>query len=413
MSSREPVKQDVTHLRPFGWEQDSEERYKLSTLDYLPGRVYVSYAIFFKIEDDSEKPKVAELLIQGLERTLSQTRHLCGTIEKDPDGGHSFVKKRDSTVQLVTKWMDQTEHKGIYPTFSDLETANFVSKALGDISDYSVSPMTYGEKPETSLDAHPKVAAFQANFIRGGLVFMMHHHHAANDVMGWAGELHQLAENCAAIWNKTAFPPWDPTCLDVSLFTKEEYPADQQVDGPTPPQKHPDHRKSQWLLFHLPKSKVRLSLISHHSTTTQADHSPPPEGCRAQEAGISSRQFMLDLDLRRLPGLHLESPLPPPRQSLQARPLINTTLGRSSRHAKTLPQPARASPHPAQRSRRLPLAAVARAAAHRRRDHLGRAPEQARLVRPPDDRRHDAGEPGQDPRRSRARARQVCPLPAM
>jgi hypothetical protein len=263
MPSHEPVKQDVTHLRPFGWEQDFEERYKLSTLDYLPGRVYVSYAIFFKIEDDSEKPKVAELLIQGLERTLSQTRHLCGTIEKDPDGGHSFVKTRESTVQLVTKWMDQAEHKGIYPSFSDLEKANFVSKALGDISDYSASPMTYGEKPEASLDAHPKVAAFQANFIRGGLVFMMHHHHAANDVMGWAGELHQLAENCAAIWNKTAFPPWDPACLDVSLFTKEEYPADQQVDGPPPPQKHPDHRKSQWLLFHLPKSKVSLSLASH------------------------------------------------------------------------------------------------------------------------------------------------------
>ncbi|KAG8160791.1 hypothetical protein KVR01_009055 [Diaporthe batatas] len=256
MASQRLVKQEVTHLRPLGWQQDSEERYKLSTLDYLMACVYVSFAVFFKIEDDSEKPKVAELLIKGLEKTLSQTRHLCGTIEKDPEGGHSFMKRRDSTVVFVTKWMDQGEHKETWPSFADLEKANFVSKALGDMADYSVSPMTYGEKPEASLDAHPKVAAFQANFIRGGLVFVMHHHHMANDVMGWAGELHQLAENCAAIWNNTAFPTWDPACLDLSRLTKPEYPADQQVDGPPSPEKHPGHKKSQWLLFHLPKVKA-------------------------------------------------------------------------------------------------------------------------------------------------------------
>ncbi|KAK2603174.1 hypothetical protein N8I77_009652 [Diaporthe amygdali] len=260
MSGHTANEQEVVHLHPTGWERDpEEERFKLSTLDYLVGCVYVSYAVFFKIDDDAAKPKVAQLLKQGLERTLSQTRHLCGTIEKDADGGHSFVKNRDSTVKFVTKWLDQAEKKGRSPSFSDLEKNHFVSRALSDISHYSVSPMTYGEKPEAYLDNHPKVAAFQANFIRGGLVFMMHHHHTANDIMGWAGELHQLAENCAAIWNRTVFPAWDPACLDVSIFTKKEYPADQQVEGPISPEKHPDHRKSQWLLFHLPKSRVRIS----------------------------------------------------------------------------------------------------------------------------------------------------------
>lgn len=253
------VKQEVFHLHPTGWEQDpEEERFKLSTIDYLVSCVYVSYAIFFKIDNDEDKPKVVELLKQGLEKTLSQTRHLCGNIVKDPDGGHSFVKKRDSTVQFVTKWLYQAEQNGIYPSFADLEKANFVSKALGDITNFSVSPMTYAEKSAASLSTQPKAAAFQATFIRGGLVFMMHHHHMGNDVMGWAGEFHQLAENCAAIWNKTSFPPWDPACLDVSAFTKKEYPTEQQVDGPPAPQKHPRHKKAQWLLFHLPRSKVTL-----------------------------------------------------------------------------------------------------------------------------------------------------------
>ncbi|KAM0209026.1 hypothetical protein ACHAQI_006722 [Fusarium lateritium] len=65
--------------------------------------------------------------------------------------------------------------------------------------------MTYGEKPEAHPDNSPVVAAFKANFIRGGLVFNMHRHHYANDFMGWTGFTHQLAENCYTAMNNTEF----------------------------------------------------------------------------------------------------------------------------------------------------------------------------------------------------------------
>lgn len=58
-------------FRPTGWENDAnEERFKLSTMDYLVACVYVSYAIFFRIDDDATKPKVAGLLKQALEMNL-------------------------------------------------------------------------------------------------------------------------------------------------------------------------------------------------------------------------------------------------------------------------------------------------------------------------------------------------------
>ncbi|BCR84759.1 uncharacterized protein ACHE_20217A [Aspergillus chevalieri] len=91
--------------------------------------------------------------------------------------------------------------------------------------------MTYGEKAEEHSNRSPGVAAYQANFIRGGLVFTMHHHHYANDVMGWAG-LNQLAENCYAIVHQTSFPLWKPACLDVSRLAKAEVPEELKVDGP-------------------------------------------------------------------------------------------------------------------------------------------------------------------------------------
>ncbi|KAI0847425.1 transferase family-domain-containing protein [Daldinia vernicosa] len=252
-------KQEFYEIYPSGWESDPlDERFKLSTLDYVSAQVFTAYAVFFKLADVN-KPKAISTLKRGLEVTLSQCRQLCGVIEEHPDGGLCFHKKRDSTVQFHVQWLDDPEDNSKYPSFDELEKRHFVSQALGDMKTWCVDPMTYGEKPEAQPKNHPKVAAFKANFIPGGLVLVMHHHHYANDVMGWAGELHQLAENCAALWKSQEtpkLPPWDSACLDLSRVTKPDPPEDQRINGPTtPPLRHPDHRAGQWLLFHLPKSK--------------------------------------------------------------------------------------------------------------------------------------------------------------
>lgn len=43
------------YIHPRGWENDpDEERFKLSTLDYLSTTTYLNYAVFFKLLD-SEK----------------------------------------------------------------------------------------------------------------------------------------------------------------------------------------------------------------------------------------------------------------------------------------------------------------------------------------------------------------------
>lgn len=258
------VKQEIYKLHPTGWESDpADEYFKLSTLDYCVGQVYTNYALFFKLPD-TQKPTVIPVLKHGLEVTLSQCRQLCGVLENHPDGGGGlcFHKKKESTVEFHVQWLDGPEDEGLYPSFKELEERHFVSQALGDINTWSVPPMTYGEKPEAQPESHPKGSAFKVSFIRGGAVFMMHHHHYCNDIMGWAGEMHQLADNCAAIWKAQnegkalLLPPWDPSCLDLSRVTKPDLPEEERVDGPVTPLRHPDHKPGQWLLFHLPKSKA-------------------------------------------------------------------------------------------------------------------------------------------------------------
>ncbi|RYP72279.1 hypothetical protein DL770_007981 [Monosporascus sp. CRB-9-2] len=251
-------KLQVIELRPKGWENDpADEFLKLAPLDYCVGQVYTNWGLFFKLSDSADHKVIIDTLQRGLEVTLSQCRQLCGHIEAHPGGGLCFHKKRESTVEFHVQWLDGPEDEGNYPTFADLEKLHFTTQSLGNLDTWCVAPMTYGEKPEAQPANHPKVSAFKASFIRGGMVFMMHHHHYANDVNGWAAEMYQLAENCAAVWkspDNPAYPPWDPACLDYSPISKPD--PERLVEGPAPPLKHPHHKISQWLLFHLPKSKA-------------------------------------------------------------------------------------------------------------------------------------------------------------
>ncbi|KAK1961024.1 hypothetical protein LY78DRAFT_741169 [Colletotrichum sublineola] len=247
MSSRQ-----VFQLRPSGWEHDpEEERFKLSIIDPTLNCAYNHYALFFRLED-SEKSRAVDILKAGLERTLSQARYLCGTIEKDVEGGYSFVKRKESTVQFIVHRLDPD---GNHPSLDDIEQSYFSGHSLQDVNLWSVPGLTWGERPEADPDNSPVVAAYQLNLLEGGLLFSMHNHHYSCDLMGWSNFTRQLAENCYAIANSSSFPPWDPANIDVSRFTKN-LPVDSLVEGPAIAQKHPDHKEQQAVLFHLPKSKA-------------------------------------------------------------------------------------------------------------------------------------------------------------
>ncbi|KAE9582304.1 Acyltransferase easC [Colletotrichum fructicola] len=241
-------------LHPSGWENDpDEERFKLSTLDYLSAMTYNNYALFFRLNDE-QKSQVADILKKGLERTLSQTRHLVGTIEKDEDGHHSIVKRKSSTVKFIVQYLDLPAD--VFPSFSDIEKAHFLSAKLGNINILSNAPMTYGEKPEAHPDNNPVVASYKANFIPGGLILNMHSHHYSNDVVGWGNFVRQLADNCYAILNNTEFPFFDARCLDRSRFMSPLVAEESRVNAPAQADRHPEHKLSQCLIFHLPKTKA-------------------------------------------------------------------------------------------------------------------------------------------------------------
>lgn len=79
-------------LYPSGWEHDAEEeRSKLSIIDFTLNCAYSRYAILFRLKD-ANKDEAVDAIRARHERTLSQARHMCGTIEADGGFGLSFVK---------------------------------------------------------------------------------------------------------------------------------------------------------------------------------------------------------------------------------------------------------------------------------------------------------------------------------
>ncbi|KAH6640732.1 hypothetical protein F5144DRAFT_599413 [Chaetomium tenue] len=278
--------QQVYHIHPLGWENDpDEERYRVSPLDFVGTCVFNNYTLYFKLGDE-EKAKVLEVLRCGLERTLSQTRHLTSTIEQGPDGDHWFVRRYGNTVELRAQWLDSPEDADKYPSLQDMEDSHFSALTLGDLDLWRIPHMRCGaDNPVAYPNLRPAVAAFKASFVRGGLVLVTHMYHLANDLSGWASFVQQLADNCRASLTGTPYPPWDPACLVVTRrLAKPPIPEADKVDPPkqtllndpsaTPPL--PGGRQS--LLFHLPKSKAAQlkALCQPPSATTQTTSTAHP-----------------------------------------------------------------------------------------------------------------------------------------
>ncbi|KAF9760832.1 hypothetical protein IL306_004102, partial [Fusarium sp. DS 682] len=203
--------------------------------------------------------KAVAVLKEGFERTLAQVRHLVGTIEKDDDGYHSIVRKKTSTFQFVVQYLDSPED--IFPSFDEIAEAHYLSPILGDISVLTNYPMTCGNKPEAHPDNSPTVASAKANFIPGGLILTLSTHHWANGLYGFASFVEQLSENCYAVANGTELPSFDLRCLDRSIFGPFGVDGlssmESQVETPARPKRNLQHKHSQAILFHLPKSKAQ------------------------------------------------------------------------------------------------------------------------------------------------------------
>lgn len=244
---------ETYQLHPLGYDTQPEvEEFPLSSIDLTCVCTYNQYAFVFKLDEATDKVALAKLIKQGLEATLGQCRHLVGTIEKSKADEYSIVKKRTSTVPFEVQWLDGPDSQA--KSFEDMSRLHFSGKAFGDKSFIGIEGMTFGAP--CYLDSSPVVSGFKLNFIPGGMILCIHHHHYTVDVKGTHSLIIQLAANCKALCKGSAPPSWDDAFMDRSLFITPPPLPEESVEAPPMPQKHPDHLPCYQLIFHLAKSKV-------------------------------------------------------------------------------------------------------------------------------------------------------------
>jgi hypothetical protein len=98
-----------------------EEHFDVSDMDHTMPKIYVQIVEVFKLAQDSEKPRIVDGMMKGLEYTLSQYPILTGGLKMDAENGRLWVTKtRDSSVGLSVQDVAES-----FPSYEELEKYDF------------------------------------------------------------------------------------------------------------------------------------------------------------------------------------------------------------------------------------------------------------------------------------------------
>ncbi|KAF3000692.1 hypothetical protein E8E13_002152 [Curvularia kusanoi] len=255
-------------VHPIGWENGPvEEQFAISDVDHTMPNIYVQIVEVFKLEPTSEKPKIVESMVKGLEYTLSQFPILAGALKMDPKNGQLWAtKKRDSTVGLSVQDIEES-----FSSYEELEKSDFPVASLKwhKLMPKAVTEKVFYSPPEDDQEDCPAISTFQINFIKGGLILGVAVHHNCSDGPGCDRFLTMWAKNSAAVSKGLPFHTVPGGSSDRSRLSAKKPDAvrwkqiDQKIPvlryggGPAllPPAdfKMPEITLGTW---HFPKSKM-------------------------------------------------------------------------------------------------------------------------------------------------------------
>ncbi|KAH3940655.1 hypothetical protein HBH98_219080 [Parastagonospora nodorum] len=255
-------------VRPTGWESaPAEEQFVLSDMDHTMPKIYVQIVEVFKLAPATDKAKIVNNMVRGLEFTLSQFPILTGGLKMDAENGRLWVtKKRYSAVSLFIQDAEDT-----FAPYAELNRGDFPAATF---KGHKLLPKAVTEKQLFSplgdnQEDNLIISTFQINFIEGGLILGVAIHHNCSDGPGCDGFLTSWAQNSAAVFNGTSFETVSEDALDRSRLSAnrpeasrwkeldQRFPVLRDGGGPAPPPpadfKMPELAIRMW---HFPKSKI-------------------------------------------------------------------------------------------------------------------------------------------------------------
>ena len=195
---------------------------ELSPLDQIMVRGIVRLVLCFSIENDTERPKIVQMLQNGIDSTVKQMPYLSGSIREKGNQRSEIevIFKEGEKVELLVKDVG-TE----LPSFTELKEEKMPPSYF---KDDLLSPMR--NMPESGRKLHP-VMAVQANFLRGGLFLCVCFHHSVLDGAGFAYLLGMLAKNCLKAPEPESYNRGEDSLERGGLFKTLEPGINVRKDG--------------------------------------------------------------------------------------------------------------------------------------------------------------------------------------
>lgn len=172
-------------IRPLGHEDGQEtENFLMSDFDHLAPPFYTMLSLCYKLEEAQNHETVtqsyetvAQNLKDGLQITVGQYRIVSATVQTDPTGQLSAVRKRDGGVNFTINFMDEADD---FPDFETLNQADFTFEKM-DVNKLFPEEISKRIASMFQESSEPPAMVVQANFIRGGLILCVASHHRISD----------------------------------------------------------------------------------------------------------------------------------------------------------------------------------------------------------------------------------------
>lgn len=205
--------------------QEDVTAFKLSDIDQQIPASYTKPCIFFPWPTDSpDSEKLVSYLRIGLQNVLTQNPLVGGKLHSIGER-ISVLRHNHEPIQFHVNHLESTSE---FPTYEALAAGGFNPSLFATASGLLFPPNLNlgGFHREEGCP----VSAFQASFIRGGLVLTMALHHMCGDATSIDHLFSLWAASTKAAKEGLPMPSWKPS-LDRSYFTASHTPSTDEIEG--------------------------------------------------------------------------------------------------------------------------------------------------------------------------------------
>lgn len=222
--------QQVTTSNRGQIQENGDEVFQISDTGLQIISMWIWLVDVFELPEDADREQVVHHLVQGLQRAVGDHPEMTGTMHYDNEAKRVVIKRPEGG-SLALHIKDATDHTEQIPSYAWFHEHDYPVHKLK--VDQLIPPETATTGMQVAQDLStpgPVVAAFQATFIRGGVIIGLAISHQVTDGLGCDAFMRTWAAYSKS--SMTGAPSGlDPEIPPQTLFTAQSKPSPEEWEA--------------------------------------------------------------------------------------------------------------------------------------------------------------------------------------